>query len=374
MNAPKMIDLFSGCGGISLGATRAGFELAVAIDTDERALSAHARNFPNAKHLSLDLSKTSGQQILDAAGLKQGEIDMVVGGPPCQGFSSIGKRDITDSRNQRLGDFFRLVNEIKPKAFVVENVPGILSSRYTHIVNAARSLARDSYHILDPHRIKAVDAGAPTIRTRVVIVGFLKEKIIPPSDFWANLPNSRNIPPVIRCALDGLPFDVNPDPSLSRGGKRTVRVSQKGAFFLSVTGNVPPGVGDQVALNDYLGKHIVTGCIGTRHSAEIERRYEALAYGEVDSTSKAVRLDPNGYCPTLRAGTGPDKGSYQAVRPIHYLRPRVITPREAARLQGFPDWFQFDETKWHSFRQLGNSVSPLVAEFVMKKMANTLGC
>jgi DNA (cytosine-5)-methyltransferase 1 len=85
-----------------------------------------------------------------------------------------------------------------------------------------------------------------------------------------------------------------------------------------------------------------------------------------------VKLDPEGYCPTLRAGTGPDRGSFQAVRPIHYLRPRVITPREAARLQGFPDWYQFDQTKWHSFRQIGNSVSPLVAEVVLRRVRKVL--
>jgi DNA (cytosine-5)-methyltransferase 1 len=97
-----------------------------------------------------------------------------------------------------------------------------------------------------------------------------------------------------------------------------------------------------------------------------------LQYGKMDSRTKSVRLDPNGFCPTLRAGTGPEKGSFQAVRPIHYSRPRVITPREAARLQGFPDWFQFDTTKWHSFRQIGNSVSPLVSEFIMTKVAEVL--
>ena len=97
----------------------------------------------------------------------------------------------------------------------------------------------------------------------------------------------------------------------------------------------------------------------------MESRYASLDIGEQDPISKSVKLDPFGFCPTLRAGTGRDKGSFQAVRPIHFLSPRVITPREAARLQGFPDWFVFDKTKWHSFRQIGNSVSPLVAEQIL---------
>ena len=80
------------------------------------------------------------------------------------------------------------------------------------------------------------------------------------------------------------------------------------------------------------------------------------------------RLDPEGYCRTLLAGTGPERGSYQGLRPIHPHSPRVIAPREAARLQGFPDWFQFHATKWHAFRQLGNSVSPIVAEYLLAKI------
>ena len=77
-------------------------------------------------------------------------------------------------------------------------------------------------------------------------------------------------------------------------------------------------------------------------------------------------MDPNGLCPTLRAGTSSLNGSFQAVRPIHPIFNRVITPREAARIQGFPDWFLFHPTKWHSFKQIGNSVSPLMGEGILK--------
>jgi DNA (cytosine-5)-methyltransferase 1 len=161
------------------------------------------------------------------------------------------------------------------------------------------------------------------------------------------------------------------DWKTSRGGVRTVRIKRKGAFFDAAVGRVPHGVGNPDSL-ELLADNLVTGCIGTKHSNDLIRRYAALDYGESDAKTKSVKLDPNGYCPTLRAGTGPDRGSFQAVRPIHHLRPRVITPREAARLQGFPDWYQFDETKWHSFRQIGNSVSPLVAEFVLSKVRKVL--
>jgi DNA (cytosine-5)-methyltransferase 1 len=366
----KAIDLFCGCGGMSLGAARAGFSVSLGVDKDLRALASHIRNFPKSKHSSCDLSMTAGKSLLAKVGLRQGEVDLVIGGPPCQGFSPIGKRDISDHRNQLIGDFFRLVAEIRPAAFVVENVPGILSPIYEGILLNAKALLEDEYSIFSPHEMSAIEAGAPTVRTRVVIVGFRKRIAPDPACFWRTDPVVVARAPVVREALDGLPVDICPEPRVK--GKRVVRTARNGVFFDSVRARVPVGVGAPRALAEYFEKCLVSGCLGTMHSPKLRMRYGSLAYGQMDHTTKSVKLDPNGYCPTLRAGTGPERGSFQAVRPIHYLRPRVITPREAARLQGFPDWFQFDETKWHTFRQLGNSVSPLVAEFVISKVARVL--
>jgi DNA (cytosine-5)-methyltransferase 1 len=201
------------------------------------------------------------------------------------------------------------------------------------------------------------------------VVGFRKSVAASISDFWKETDNPK--PPVVREALDGLPHDVTANWGASRGGVRKVRISRQGTFFEAASARIPADLGDPAAL-EMLSRNLVTGCTGTMHSEELVRRYAGLQYGQSDPKTKSVKLDPKGYCPTLRAGTGPDRGSFQAVRPIHYLRPRVITPREAARLQGFPDWYQFDETKWHSFRQIGNSVSPLVAEFVLCKVRKVL--
>ena len=101
-------------------------------------------------------------------------------------------------------------------------------------------------------------------------------------------------------------------------------------------------------------------------------RFAETKPGKREPISRTVRLDPNGLCNTLRAGTGRDHGAHQALRPIHPTEDRVITPREAARLQGFPDWFQFHPTKWHSFQQIGNSVSPIVAERILLVVKKSL--
>ena len=126
----KLIDLFAGAGGLSLGAARAGFNVVAAVESDQFALDTHKKNFPSSIHLDNDVSTLSGSDIINAAGLKNGELDGLIGGPPCQGFSMMGRRDEGDTRNNLFVHFFKLVEEIKPKFFLAENVPGILSEKY----------------------------------------------------------------------------------------------------------------------------------------------------------------------------------------------------------------------------------------------------
>ena len=133
----------------------------------------------------------------------------------------------------------------------------------------------------------------------------------------------------------------------------------------------PEGLGWVTSKNNIKNK-IISGNFATLHTKAVIERYSKVEQGQVDDISRFLRLDWNGLCPTLRAGTGSDKGSFQAARPIHPEEPRVITVREAARLQGFPDWFSFHHTKWHSFRMIGNSVSPIVSEFILSMIKNKI--
>ncbi|MNG21187.1 Modification methylase AplI [compost metagenome] len=116
----------------------------------------------------------------------------------------------------------------------------------------------------------------------------------------------------------------------------------------------------------------ISGVINTKHTQPVIERFSETRPGETELVSRYPRLSWGGHCPTLRAGTGSDKGSFQAMRPIHPSEPRVITVREAARLQGFPDWFLFHPTIWHSFRMIGNSVSPLMSHHLMSIIAEKL--
>jgi DNA (cytosine-5)-methyltransferase 1 len=369
---PTIIDLFAGTGGLSLGAARAGFDLKAAVEKDSTAIYSHKLNFPNCKHLNNDIGLLSGENLLSESGLQEGELSGLIGGPPCQGFSIMGRQQKDDQRNSLFAHFFRLVSQTRPSFFVAENVPGILNKNYDDLRENAFSKVKDHYVLLDPFLVKASDYGAPTIRKRVFFIGYDPKKFSKPLTMKDFLPSEETQLTTVEKALHGLPQKISADWLTENDGWRPAEKKTDGFFMKKVVGEIPEGIGNKTALKRYRERNEVSSCQGTRHTREVEERYRNLEYGKQDKISKAVRLDPKGYCPTLRAGTASDKGSYQAVRPIHYEEPRVITPREAARLQGFPDWFVFHPTKWHSFRQIGNSVSPIVAEYLMKKIKDYL--
>lgn len=362
----NVVDLYSGVGGLSLGATRAGFNLAGAVEIDKHAIFSHKLNFPKSAHLHRDVSKLTAQDILSECNVN--EIDCIVGGPPCQGFSSIGKGNADDTRNELYVHFFRLVSELSPICFLAENVPGIMNEKYNSVREKAFSLVSDRYTLLHPIKVNASNYGAPTTRTRIFFIGFRKDYPIQlkESDFF---PKNATEQTFIKDALYGMPRIIKKEWQEESQGWRKVKMDRTGGFYDRLWGHIPNRVGDPESLKK-LKDGLVSGFLGTVHSDEVMKRYDSLSFGETDKISRSQRLDPNGFCPTLRAGTGSDKGSYQAVRPIHPTQARVITPREAARLQGFPDWFRFHPTKWHSFRQIGNSVSPLVAEAMLLPIYN----
>ena len=366
----NVIDLFSGVGGLSLGAARAGFNVAASVELDSKAIEYHTKNFPNTLHLREDISRLNGSRLLELSSIHGDALHGLIGGPPCQGFSNIGLRNADDPRNELLIHFFRLVRELRPAFFLAENVPGLIQERHKPFLERALALVPNKYVILEPMTIRANDYGAPTTRTRVFLFGFDPNRVgrISVSDFQ---PTGADDVRVAR-ALAGLPA-IRSDWQKEEQGWRAVGELADRPFEQRISNAIPVGVGDANALDLYQRKKLVSGFLGTIHTTETIERFKRLRPGKSDPVSKCYRLDSDGYCPTLRAGTGPERGSYQAIRPVHPSSPRVISPREAARLQGFPDWFQFHPTKWHAFRQIGNSVSPIIAEALLSVIRSRLG-
>lgn len=359
----KIINLFSGAGGFSLGAKRAGFDIAGSVEIDPQAISVYQRNFPTSPLWSKDISTISAADILQYFDLKVGEIDGIIGGPPCQGFSHLGNNNSEDPRNQLFIHFFQIVKDVGPKFFLAENVPGILSPKNDKFIKQVQSKLEDKYEILEPMKLVAKEFGVPTTRARVFFFGYLKDEINPVESTEFEAANAKLV--CVKDALKGLRRKIDPLWLTEEDGWKKITKNVEGDFGSKLYGQIPDGVGDPEAITRLKKKSEVSGCLGTRHSKEVLDRYCKIKQGEIDQVSKSRRLKSNGFCPTLTAGTDKNNGSYQAVRPLHPTQNRVITPREAARLQGFPDWFQFHPTKWHSFRQIGNSVSPILAEHIL---------
>jgi len=365
-NELSVLDLFCGVGGFSLGATRAGFKLVGSIDWDKDAIEMHRINFPNSPHWRTDITKIAGDDIRNKFDITR--LDGIIGGPPCQGFSRMGHQRVDDSRNDLFVKFFSLVEELQPRFFLAENVLGLLDAKNKPLVERALNIVRQDYIVLEPLILNASEHGVPTTRTRVFFFGYKRDMggTISTDDILKGMRRSATI--TVADALEGLPDKIREKISKSNMNgwrKLSKKNCRRGFYFDRIAGHVPEGVGDVTSILRLKRNDEVSGNQGTIHLPKVKKRWHGLAQGKQDSISKARRLELNGFCHTIRAGTGRDMGSFQSLRPIHPTLDRVITPREAARLQSFPDWFQFDHTKWQSFRQIGNSVCPILAEKIL---------
>lgn len=348
--APVLVDLFSGCGGFSLGARRAGYRVGAAFDIDPILTSSYSANFPGAQLILRDISSLSGTEVVAAAG---GRVAGIFGGPPCQGFSDIGRRDPADPRRLLLDHFFRLVQEVRPEFFVMENVKGLAYADARPVLDVALERVTNDYSIYGPAILDAASFGAATNRQRLFVIGTLKVGRDPLASM--HIEALRRPSATVRAAIADLLMAV---PIGDQEGFDVWRIRNAGR---------PSAYARSLLSHD----RRFTGHRVTVHSDDVVRRFAGIKPGATDPIGRYPRLKWDGQCPALRAGTGSEMGSYQSVRPIHPDLPRVITVREAARLQGFPDRHLFHPTIWHSFRMIGNSVSPVMAEAIFRAVART---
>jgi len=363
---PTAIDLFSGVGGMALGFRQAGFDVPLGVDNSTRALQCHDANFPDSRTLTADVSDLSGTAIRAALGWRKNDRpDVVFGGPPCQGFSIGGVRDPLDGRNNLILQFARLVVELRPKYFVMENVAGILEGRFAPQLDAfSQAVQAGGYSLTAPFQVlNAADFGVPQRRKRVFFLGTETGRpaaqyptvTLPRTSVWNAIRDLAE--PFERCRREGVDvFDG--------------RLGPASHYALIMRGEIRDPL-DRWPLEPKRPSPL-TGFAATAHSAATEKRFSSLAPGEADTVSRFIRLQKDGVSSTLRAGTGKDRGRYMAPRPIHPVSPRCVCLREAARLHSYPDWFKFDDTKWHGFMQIGNSVPPRLARSVASSVREAL--
>lgn len=352
------VDIYCGAGGMSLGFEQAGFKVKAAFDLDPVHVRAHERNFQTCITKRADVSQLSGEQIRTIARISDRELDILFGGPPCQGFSEIGRRQANDPRNDQVLQFARLVGELAPRYFVLENVPGLLFDR--HHAALERFLAcvgTQGYSLVTPiQKLEASQFGVPQRRQRVFLIGYRKDQAAPcyPEPIGTQAPN-------VWDAIGDLAI-IDLEPSRLEGDLFAGELGVPSVYAQILRGETRDPL-DRSSARRNLSRG-VSGCLAPKHGASTVARFAATAPGHREAVARFLRLEMNGLSPTLRAGTGSEQGSFTAPRPIHPVYPRCITVREGARLHSLPDWFALDSTKWHGFRQVGNAVPPFLARAV----------
>lgn len=347
-DGPKVLDLFCGCGGLSKGFMDAGFHVEIGIDNDATALKTFLHNHPNSKAFQENLATINVKNFIKNNKVKS--IDMIIGGPPCQGFSISGKRDIDDPRNGFYRPFFEFVNELKPKVFLLENVPNLISmgdGKYkTTILELFESIGYSvKYKIL-----LASEFGVPQNRKRVFFVGVkgksnkfefpvgnfgLKKQIISTWDAISDLPELS--------LEDGNPHVYKPQSKfqkLMRSSSKFIynhQTTNHSEQTIKIISMVPDG-------GNY--KNLPLKFQDTRRVNIAWTRY---------SSDK----------PSFTIDTGHRHH-------FHYKFNRIPTVRENARLQSFSDDFVFLGSKTHQYKQVGNAVPPLLAYEIAQSIRDQL--
>lgn len=404
MRKPTFIDLFSGCGGFSLGLKRAGFRCLGAIDNDPAAVATYKKNFSRTPNvLQKDLTVFPPRRLAQLL-RHQPHVDVIVGGPPCQGFSKVrkvdgsnhGRRPIADPRRSLYKEFLRYVRYFRPRVFVMENVPGIKSAAGGKFFTRVQAEARKLGYRVHWEDICAWHFGVPQKRIRHLIIGTRSElPVFSSQQFMAQ--THGDFP---RQEINGIQRGDNLNSRSAGASGRRRR--KKPVTLWEAIGDLPPlqaGTGKNESEYDverhaahlarYGGRYLknvieaprankkLNNHVARPHSERDLRDFARLREGEHSAQAIArgermefpydrdqfkdryTRQHRNRLCSTILAHLGKDGLMF-----IHPTQNRSLTPREAARVQSFPDWFKFPSARTQAYQLIGNAVPPLVGEAI----------
>ncbi len=335
------IDLFSGCGGLTTGLKLAGFQVVAAVECEPGALEAYEANHPDVDHVyRQDIREMTGRQILEALALEPGQLDLLAGCPPCQGFSRMRTLNrgeaVDDPRNDLVREYFRLVAEIQPRALMFENVPGLAEdTRYQDLLQAIRDLgyaAADEVH-------DAADFGVPQRRRRLIMLAVRGARVAMPT------PAATAGPTTVRKVIEGLP-----QPGMSGDPAHDVTEARR------------PEIAELIRLIPHDG--------GSRR--DLGPEYELECHKQCDGFYDVYgRMHWDEVSPTITSGfVNPSKGRF-----LHPEQDRCLTPREAALLQTFPPDYVFPMArgKYPVATMIGNAFPPELARCHASAVAEALG-
>lgn len=331
---PNAIELFAGCGGMSTGLLDAGLQVRLGTDYYAAAMRTFDYNhaYRNVRALTADIRQLSGAELLNNANIATNKLQLLTGGPPCQPFSIIGKRQgLEDPRGDLVLEFVRLLREMEPEAFIFENVANLISVSNGEVMSTLLDLMSKAGYATSHGILAATDYGVAQMRKRLIIIGVRGTRAIP-------------------------------FPPPATHGSRLLLGEQPYRTCHDVLDDLPDVYDEQAR---FIPNHEPTD-----HSPSMITAFTQLAPGTRDPKSHHDRLHPNRPSYTLRAGTG----NFSPLRPVHYKYDRVITVRESARIQSFADDFIWppDVPRLQQYRQVGNAVPPLLARAVAAHIAEFL--
>lgn len=348
---PKVIDLFAGVGGLSLGFEMRGFDVVLANEYDKSIADAYQENHKHTKMIVGDITSLDLQRTFHGY---KGKVDVVIGGPPCQGFSQKGQRKtIHDERNFLFKYYVKVVKLVEPRYFVMENVPNLLTAENGYFCKEIEELFQSIGYSLEKGVLNASDYGVPQNRRRAVIIGKKGGKA-------PDLPKPKNVSITTWDAISDLAYLESGEGSevqeyknkpqseyqkLLRGASEFLYnhvATKHSELALKRLAMIPPNSGKEVLPKEHLTKSIYSG------------------------TWTRMRKDEISVTITTRFDT-PSSGKF-----THPYLDRAITVREAARIQSFPDSFRFIGNKGSQMKQVGNAVPPLLAAAIAEVIMNDM--
>ncbi len=348
----KAVDLFAGAGGLSKGLEEAGFQIVLANEKNKDAVVTYRMNHPETKVIGGDILEV-GAEILSSI---KGEIDLVAAGPPCQGFSLAGRRNIDDKRNSLFKEIVKILHEVRPKFFFMENVKGLLSIDDGNVVSAIENAFRLEGYAVQTYVLNSVWFGVPQYRERVFIMG-RRDGVTPLA------PNNPQTPEVsVEDAISDLDF-------LEDGESSTTYQKDPESVY-------------QIKMRGKTGKNELRNHEATKHAHKVMERFSQFQQGQTMTdipttwrTKKLIIYRFESGKPSRTLTTLPEDF-------IHYSKNRVPTVREFARIQSFPDNYIFYGPKSTGglrrridvpqYSQVGNAVPPLLGKAVGDCIRNQL--
>ena len=346
----KIVDLFSGAGGLSLGFEAAGFEPVLAVDFWEKAIITYNHNHKFKVGIHKDIKEIDEGFLREKLKENFESIDGVIGGPPCQGFSIAGQRIIDDERNELYRDYFKIVAILKPKFFLIENVTGLLSFANGAVKDDIEKRSKELGYSLRVKVLNAAQHGVPQYRKRAFFVAIRNDFNIDLFDF----PRPENAEITIFEALSDLPYLENDeDPTKYRN-------NPVNDYQRKLRGNETVVKNHVLANHTKMIKDIISQVKEGQGLSSLPDEHKAGR----NYSSLLRRMDRNK--PSFTIDTG--HRTY-----FHFAENRIPSVREAARLQSFPDYFEVMGGRQDQYRQIGNAVPPILAERIANQIKKVIG-